>query len=102
MAALVTAKHDRARLERRREIARNSARHFEDQLSAAELVLVRLNALPDELREQDHDALYEKTEREIRQIKVLIASMYDEAGPEPAPESNGDAPNRAQRRAKSR
>lgn len=93
------AKHEKARLERRREIARQSAIQFEDQLSNAELIVVRLDALPEGLRQDDHDTVRERVVKELDSLRVMVDRMYQEAGPdEPASEE----PNRAQRRAAAR
>lgn len=86
------SKHEDARQERRRSMARNSMREFEDKLSEQELLLVRLDALPAELQEPGHEETRDKAAADIERAKLMIAAMRDEGGGEAAT-------NRAQRRA---
>jgi hypothetical protein len=76
------------RLKRKRQIALQQAENFEDTLSSHELNLERLNALPEALRDSNHDAQVEAEERAIGQLEQAIEATL--AAVEELPSEDSD------------
>lgn len=71
---------EQRRLDRRKRAAAQQATQFEDTLSAHELNLMRLQALPEDLRDETTDEAIANEERAIATLKNAIQVTLGEAG----------------------